>query len=266
MPFYFWLVIPIIQGSKFMIKTKVGEHIVSDQPKEVGKDYSDGGTGADGGKKDVAGGGGGDGGDSSWEDVDMDIAANVTTQNKTDNMKIAETTTSNPKTKNDKNSKTHTENNNTNANETGNDYSDPGADPSGAPGRCKEGKPHHKEVLGCGGEMNIECPDNCINIHKCSFECKANDKDNNDKHLEKAKAACQGRKSCKLEFNEETFGKVTGCEPKEYKMSLDYSCEGTHKYSYSFKCKGSGGGNKWSSSSSWNSGSSGANSGSSGGG
>ena len=111
----------------------------------------------------------------------------------------------------------------------------------------------NEEVFGCGGTASIKCTGGCITLLKTLFDCKSNSgKDNDPAHLDIAKKACEGKENCKLEYNEEIFGKVSGCKSSEFKLSLEYYCNGHHGFSWTFECKG-GASHSWEEEHRWNS-------------
>ena len=131
---------------------------------------------------------------------------------------------------------------------TGQDYS------QATPTCSQEGKKHNEEVVGCGGTASIKCTGGCITFAKTLFDCKSNtDKDNDPGHLAIAKKDCEGKESCGLNYNEQLFGKVSGCKSSEFKLSLEYYCNGgQHGFSYNFKCDASVT-SGWSEENRWNS-------------
>ena len=86
-----------------------------------------------------------------------------------------------------------------------------------------------KDVVGCGGGIEMKCPGGCLRIHKTLYACKMR-AESSAEQLEKVSALCGGKEECAVNATRDMFGnkECPGSPDSDMNLWITYSCDGGH--------------------------------------
>ena len=84
-----------------------------------------------------------------------------------------------------------------------------------------------KDVVGCGGGIEMKCPGGCLTIHKTLYACKMR-AESSAEQLEKVSALCGGKEECAVNATRKMFGykECPGTPDSDMNLWITYSCDG----------------------------------------
>ena len=84
-----------------------------------------------------------------------------------------------------------------------------------------------RDIVGCGGEIDMKCKGGCLKIHKLLYSCEEK-KVSNAEQLEKVNAVCDKKEECSVQASREVFGnkECPDAPDNEMLMWVIYSCDG----------------------------------------
>ena len=84
-----------------------------------------------------------------------------------------------------------------------------------------------KDVVGCGGGIEMKCPGGCLRIHKTLYACKMR-AESSAEQLEKVSALCGGKEECAVNATRKMFGnkECPGSPDNDMSLWITYSCDG----------------------------------------
>ena len=84
-----------------------------------------------------------------------------------------------------------------------------------------------KDVVGCGGGIDIICTGGCLRINKLLYSCKEQ-AESNRKQLRKVRSLCGKKENCTVEASRELFGndECPDSPDSEMVMWVVYVCNG----------------------------------------
>ena len=91
----------------------------------------------------------------------------------------------------------------------------------------KRGKMVQKDVVGCGGGIEMKCTGGCLKIHKTLYSCKMRDQSSPDQ-LKKVSSLCNYKEKCTVQASREIFGndECSGAPDRDMALWISYSCDG----------------------------------------
>jgi len=91
----------------------------------------------------------------------------------------------------------------------------------------KAGKLIQKDVVGCGGGIEMKCVGGCLKIHKLLYSCEESER-SNPQQLESVKEVCDKKEECVLQASRELFGhkECPDTPDSNMVMWIVYSCDG----------------------------------------
>ena len=84
-----------------------------------------------------------------------------------------------------------------------------------------------RDVVGCGGMIDMRCTGGCLKIHKILYSCKEKETSNREQ-LMKVQSLCDKKEHCTVKASRKVFGN-TECPDApddQMKMWIVYSCDG----------------------------------------
>ena len=84
-----------------------------------------------------------------------------------------------------------------------------------------------RDIVGCGGGIEMKCRGGCLKIHKTLYSCKMKEASIDDQ-IDIVKELCEEKESCTVQASREVFGNKECPDSPDSKMNLwvTYSCDG----------------------------------------
>ena len=84
-----------------------------------------------------------------------------------------------------------------------------------------------RDIVGCGGGIEMKCRGGCLKIHKTLYSCKMKDASIANQ-IDIVKELCEEKESCTVQASREVFGNKECPDSPDSKMNLwvTYSCDG----------------------------------------
>ena len=81
-----------------------------------------------------------------------------------------------------------------------------------------------KDVVGCGGGIDLKCTGGCLQIYKVLYSCQ--EKEANKEQMKKVKAVCEKKESCTVQASRTLFGNEECPDSEDSKMNMwiTYGC------------------------------------------
>ena len=100
-----------------------------------------------------------------------------------------------------------------------------------------------REILGCGGQIEIKCDGACIRFFHVRYNCKPGPQNYADQKA--VKDLCKGKSTCTIKANRDLFKDIScpGKPDSDMKLYLTYACKGnrdTSRVQNPPRCRGGG--------------------------
>lgn len=84
-----------------------------------------------------------------------------------------------------------------------------------------------RDVVGCGGGIDMRCTGGCLKIHKILYSCEEKETSNTEQ-LRKVQSLCDKKEQCAVKASREVFGNTECPDASDDQMLMwiVYSCDG----------------------------------------
>ena len=103
----------------------------------------------------------------------------------------------------------------------------PGRNDEGVCNNLEEGPMIQKDVLGCGGRLDLKCTGGCLKILKVLYSCEMKEQAIKEQ-MDRVKAICENKENCVVTASRDMFGTKECPDSGDEHMFLwvTYQCDG----------------------------------------